>query len=75
MSYSQFVINPIFVFKTKQHVKNLGGIGSINVSFNQVPTPGANAYILCLYDEFLTCYFNKDGELSGNIIASAGSSV
>ena len=75
MSYSQFVINPIFVFKTKQHVKNLGGSGSLNVSFNQTPTPGSSVYILCLYDEFITCYFNKDGELSGEILSSAGTTV
>ena len=75
MSYSQFLINPIFVFKTKQHVKNLGGSGNVNVSFNQLPSNGSSVYILCLYDEFLTFYFNKDGELSGDIVASAGSSV
>ena len=55
MSFQQFVINSIFAFKTKQHVKNLGGRGNMNFSFSQLPANGSTAYILCLYYEFMTC--------------------
>ena len=75
LTFQQFIINPIFTFKTKQHVSNLGGSGNINVSFTQSPADGSTAYILCLYDEFMTCYFNKNGELDGDILLSAGTTV
>ena len=71
MTYSEWMCNPIFVFKSKASLNDISNIFSVRVDLNgQLGVP-TNIIVLGLYDSFLTFEYNEYAEVINMIPSSA----
>ena len=71
MSYSEWMCNPIFVFKNKSHLNDISNIFSIRVDLNGILTIPTNVIVLGLYDSYLTFEYDQYAEVTSMTPSSA----
>ena len=63
MSYSEWMCNPIFVFKNKATLNDISNMFSIKVDLNGQLGVATNIVVLGLYDSYLTFKYNEYAEV------------
>ena len=71
MAYSEWMCNPIFVFKNKSQLNDISNLFSIRVELNGILAIPTNIIVLGLYDSYLTFDYNEYAEVTSMTPSSA----
>ena len=71
MSYSEWMCNPIFVFKNKSSLNDISNIFSIRVDLYGILAIPTNVVILGLYDSYISFDYNEYAEVTSMTPSSA----
>ena len=70
MTYSQYLVQPVFIFKTRSSLNNINNMISVTCNL-KTTSASSNMFIMALYDNFVTCVYDELGRKS-TVSVSAG---